>query len=177
VGKLAAQSDRPIQGRNGDHLQFYLDTQDGNFYQVDVNTQSRDGSEVQIYIAEEPIPSAQDASSDNPFGSEAFGPDENAALSYKAIGLSNGDFVALSYIRIESQLEADLGTASFVTAYGMMFDDGGPDGRGIHDIHYNPTARGAPNQDGALALYSQDATTKALKRTWYFFKFNDETID
>ena len=175
VGTLDKSTEKPIQGRNGDHLQFYLGTQNGQSYQVDVNTASRDGTDVGVYIAEEPLSVAEDASDGNPFGLEHFGFDDSAALSYRTIGLNDAEFVALSYIRIENQLEADLGTAQFVAAYGMMFDDGGPNGKGIHDIHYNPTAKGAPDQDGALALYTLDAQGKP-KRIWYFFKFQNDSI-
>lgn len=176
VGTLEVSTERPIQGRNGDHLQFYLKTQDGGFYQADVNTRSRDGSDIGVYIAEESLPPATDATPGNPFGPEQLGFDDSAQLSYQKIGLTDQDFVALDYTRIESQLRADLGVAEFVMAYGMAFDDGGPDGKGIHDVHYNPTASGAPDQDGALALYTLDAQTKAPKRVWYFFKFRDDNI-
>jgi hypothetical protein len=176
VGTYQNTTDRPIQGRNGDHLQFYLSVAQGEFYQVDVNTQSRDGSEVGVYIAEEALQPTEDAGTGDPFGTPTLGVDASAALSYKAMGLTNANFVLLPYTRIESQLEADLAAAKFVSAYGMMFDDGGANGKGIHEIHFNPTAPGAPDQDGALALYSVDSGTKALKRTWYFFKFQGDRI-
>jgi hypothetical protein len=173
VGTVDTRSDRAIQGRNGDHLQFYLNTAQGESYQVDVNTQSRDGSDIGVYIAEELLEPAADATTDNPFGAEVFGANTTAQLSYRKLGLADGDFDQLSYIRIENQLAADLAGTRFVTAYGMMFDDGGPHGKGVHDIHYNLNAS---DQDGALALYKLDADTQKPKRIWYFFKFQDETI-
>ncbi|MBW4023226.1 MAG: YukJ family protein [Proteobacteria bacterium] len=176
IGTLEVSTERPIQGRNGDHLQFYLKTQDNRYYQADVNTRSRDGSDIGVYIAEEPLPPATDATPTNPFGPEHLGFDGHALLSYRKIGLTDQDFVALDYTRIEGQLEADLGAARFVMAYGMAFDDGGPNGKGIHEVHFNPSAPGAPDQDGALALYTLDAQTMAPKRVWYFFKFRDDNI-
>lgn len=173
VGTVSLSSDRAIQGRNGDHLQFELEAGGGESYQVDVNTQSRDGSDIGIYIAEETLAPAEDATADNPFGQESLGAQPGAQLSYRQLGLTDADFTPLSYIRIENQLAADLDGTRFVAAYGMMFDDGGPHGKGIHDIHYNA---GKADEDGALALYKLDETTQKPKRIWYFFKFQDEHI-
>jgi hypothetical protein len=44
VGTIVQDSERPITGRSGDHLQFYVNIGGGARYQVDVNTQSSDGS-------------------------------------------------------------------------------------------------------------------------------------
>jgi len=173
VGAVEISTERPIQGRNGDHLQFYISVSADAAYQVDVNTQSRDSSEIGVYIAEEKL---DPISPDAPFGAENFGVDRSAELNYRAIGLTDDDFAPLPYTRIENQLKADLGTAKFVTAYGMTFDDGGADGKGVHEIHFNPTAPAAPNQDGALALYTLDAATGKPKRIWYFFEFQEDRI-
>jgi hypothetical protein len=176
VGTPQLSQERSLEnGPSGDHLQFYLDAGAAGSFQVDVNTQSRDGSEIGIYIAEETLAPAADATDDNPFGAEALGPVQNAALSYEQMGLANRDFTQLSDARIEDQLRADLGTARFVAAYGMMFNDGGANGKGIHETHFNPTAP-APDQDGALALYTFDTDGKTPKRVWYFFKFQTDAI-
>lgn len=161
VGKLETSTEKPIQGRNGDHLQFYLSIGGGQAYQVDVNTQSRDGSQIGLYIAEEPLDSAPDF---------PLGPSGDASLSYKGIGLSNAEFANTDYTRIEGQLEADLNRADLVVAYGLTFDDGPGGGMGLHETHYT----GRPNQDGALALYLTDGA--ATKRVWYFFKFQEDSI-
>jgi hypothetical protein len=176
VGKFETGREQPIQGRNGDHLQFYLSIGDGGSYQIDVNTQSRDGSEIGVYIAEETLAPLANARPDEPFGAPSFGVDSEAALSYKAIGLTNGDFELLPYTRIEEQLTADIEAAQFVAAYGMMFDDGGANGKGLHETHFNPHAPGAPNQDGGLALYTLESATNRPKRIWYFFKFANYSI-
>jgi len=176
IGQLDISSERPIQGRNGDHLQFYISAGQAGAYQVDVNTQSRDGTEIGVYIAEETLDPAANGGQGQPFGQPSLGVDLNAALSYKAIGLDDGNFVLLPYTRIESQLEADLGAAQFVAAYGMTFDDGGEDGKGLHETHFNPKAPGAPDRDGALALYTVDTVSGKPKRVWYFFKFAGDSI-
>ncbi len=173
VGAAEISSERPIQGRNGDHLQFYIRVDAGTAYQADVNTQSRDGSDIGVYIAEETL---DPVSAEAPFGEPKFGADSGAELSYHAIGLTDGNFVALPYTRIEDQLRADLATSKFVTAYGSMFDDGGANGKGVHETHFNPAPPARPNQDGALALHALDGATGKPKRIWYFFKFQEDSI-
>jgi hypothetical protein len=70
--------------------------------------------------------------------------------------------------------EAERGAAEhFVSVYGMTFDDGGADGKGVHETHLNP---GRQNQDGALLAYSIEAGTGRPKRTWFFFKFRNEAL-
>jgi len=173
VGTVETGSERPITGRSGDHLQFYIDAGAGARYQVDVNTQSRDGTDVLVHIADEALDESGSANPSQPFGAPDYGVSSDAQLSYKAMGLKDGDFTPLSYSRIEARLETALNAAAFVAVYGMTFDDGGRNGKGVHDIHFNP---GKTNRDGALAIYSQDAGTGKPRRTWFFFKFQGETI-
>ncbi|HEX7641350.1 MAG TPA: hypothetical protein VF472_03965 [Burkholderiaceae bacterium] len=163
VGTVEVSTERPIQGRNGDHLQFYLDVGNGSAYQVDVNTQSRDGSQIGLYIAEEDFDIPEDLQP---------GRDGDAALSYGHIGLTDDNFVATDYTRIERQLTADLNRSQLVVAYGLSFQDPGPNGAGIHETHFT----GRPNQDGALALYIPNAPGAQAKRVWYFFKFGTDSI-
>ena len=167
VGTVDQNSERPISGHSGDHLQFYVEVGGGARYQVDVNTQSEDGSDVLVYIADQNTePSGNNP--DEPFGAPAYGVFPNAQLSYKEMGLKDGDFAPMTYFRIDGQLNA----SEFVVVYGMSFDDGGPDGKGVHEVHYN----GGANHDGALLIYSLDAATGKPKRTWFFFRFKDSTI-
>jgi hypothetical protein len=56
--------------------------------------------------------------------------------------------------------------------YGHLYDDGGPNGKGIHETHY---VQGSNNQDGAVAVYHRD-DSGALTRTWFFFKFAEDHI-
>jgi hypothetical protein len=163
VGKIEVSTERPIQGRNGDHLQFYLNVGGNAAYQVDVNTQSRDGSQIGLYIAEEDFDIPDDMQ---------LGRSSDAALSYGKIGLTNENFKATDYTRIQAQLQADLDRAQLVVAYGQSFQDPGPNGSGIHETHYT----GRPNQDGALALYIADTPGAQAKRVWYFFKFGTDSI-
>ena len=172
VGTVDRNSEAPITGRSGDHLRFYLAIGNGTRVQVDVNTRSRDGSPVQVYIADQDV-NVSGTNPDEPFGSPAYGVFPNASLSYAAMGLYDSDFVDLAATRLDGQLEAALNAAEFVTAYGQTFDDGGADGKGVHEIHFNP---GATNQDGALAIYSVDSGTGRPKRTWFFFKFVTDRI-
>jgi uncharacterized protein YukJ len=174
VGKIVQDSEKPITGRSGYHLQFYVDIGNGLQYQVDVNTQSEDGSAVEVYIADENLEDS-DPNSPAPFGPPAYGvfPAPTTKLSYKAMGLTDSDFAPVTYFRLDSQLTAALSTSTFVSVYGLTFEDGG-NVRGIHETHLNTNA---PDQDGALAVYWQDAATSSLKRTWFFFKFNNQTID
>jgi hypothetical protein len=172
VGTVEQSSEQPITGRSGDHLQFYVDVGGGARYQVDVNTLSSDGSAVEVYIADQGVnPSGTNPV--EPFGAPAYGVFPNAQLSYAAMGLNDGDFAPLSYERIDGQLRAALNAAHFVSVYGMTFDDGGPDGKGIHETHFNP---GEANQDGAILIYSVDSGTGNPKRTWFFFKFQNERL-
>ena len=174
VGTVDKTTEHPIQGSGGDHLQFYLNIGGGSRYQIDVNTLSRDGSEIGVYVANEPLdPPPATTPADQPFGgAPTYGVDREAQLSYAGLGLTDADFAQLSPIRIEASLEAALNQSSFVCAYGLVFDDGGANGKGLHETHFS----GRPNQDGAVAVYSQDPASGALKRIWFFFKFSDQSI-
>ncbi len=169
-------TERPITGRNGSHLQFYVNAGAGGAFQVDVNTQSRDGSQIGLYIAVEDLqPAPGDAN--QPFGAPEFGLIPDAQLSYAGLGLTNADFAPTDPTRIESQLENDLDQSTFLAVYGLSFDDAGTNGRdvrGIHETHF--AGANHPNQDGALALYSTDPATSKPIRTWYFFKFQEDQI-
>ncbi len=167
VGVVQAGDTRPIEGEGGDHLQFYLTVGEGARWQVDVNTQSIDGSEVGVYIADEPLDAAGGAAG-QPFGAPAYGVDNEAQLSYAGLGLKDLDFRQIEAERIEAELEAALSQSSFVSVYGAVFQD--PTGDGVHDVHYT----GRSNQDGALAVYV--AGEGAPKRTWFFFKFANQSI-
>jgi len=87
-------------------------------------------------------------------------------------GFTPSEFTQISATRIAAQLEAALAESEFVSIYGQVFDDGGANGKGIHETHYT----GLPNQDGAIAVYTRDPTTNTPKRTWFFFKFNEDSI-
>lgn len=172
VGTVVQDSEKPITGRSGDHLQFYVDIGGGTRYQVDVNTQSSDGSEVEVYVANEAIP-ASTANANQPFGPQAYGLFPDAKLSYAGLGLTNNDFEATPYSQLDNLLKAKLDASTFVAIYGMTFDDGGENGKGIHETHFN---HGKTNQDGALVIYSIDPNTNATGRTWFFFKFNEDSV-
>ncbi len=163
VGTVEASTERPIQGRNGDHLQFYLNIGGTSAYQVDVNTQSRDGSQIGLYIAQEDFDIPEDLQP---------GLDTAATLSYAGIGLSDDNFAATDYTRVESQLKADLSRSQLVVAYGLTFKDPGPNGAGVHETHFT----GRNNQDGALALYIAAEDGGQAKRLWYFFKFQTDSV-
>jgi hypothetical protein len=170
VGTVEQSTERPITGRSGDHLQFYLDIGAGTRYQVDVNTQSSDGSAIGVYVADQDLAPAGTNPAE-PFGPQAYGVFPNAKLSYAAIGLADGDFTPVNYYRIDSMLQAALSGSTFVSVYGMTFDDGGADGKGVHDVHFNA---GDASEDGAVLIYASGAG--GPKRTWFFFKFQDDTI-
>lgn len=172
VGTLVKDSEQPVFGRNGDHLQFYVDIGGGNRFQVDVNTQSRDGSEIEVYVASQDVnPSGTNPT--QPFGAPAYGVFTDAQLSYGAMGLNDNDFDQIPYFRFDNLLQAKLEAAAFVSIYGMAFDDGGPTGKGIHEIHYNP---GETDQDGAVLIYSTDPSTGNPLRTWFFCKFAEDNL-
>jgi len=170
VGTVEQSTEKPITGRSGNHLQFYIDIGNGVRYQVDVNTQSSNGSEIGVYIADETLEASSD-NPDEPFGPPAYGRFPNSKLSYSALGLNNDNFAPLPYFRIDGQLSSALNSAVFVSVYGMTFDDGGFDGKGIHDTHYN---RGQTNRDGGLVVYWLDSGKP--KRSWYFFKFQEDSL-
>ena len=164
VGTVEKATEHDIVGRNGEHLQFYVDVDTGIRYQVDVNIQSRDDSEILLYVATESLASGS--------GAPAFGVFSDAQLSYAGMGLTDGEFQSLSAVRIQSMLEAALNAGDCVAVYGQVFDDGGTDGKGIHETHYNS---GRHNEDGALAIHGRDAQGSP-RRTWFFFKFSDDHI-
>jgi hypothetical protein len=173
VGKPITGDDKPITGPSGDHLQFFVDAGEAGRFQVDVNTQSRTGSPVQVYAAVEPAtPAGADPGDLSALPTSGLFAD--AELSYAAMGLTQGDFAPMNYYRIDSLLNAALSGADAVSVYGVTFDDGGPNGKGVHDIHMDPSA--ARNQDGALVVYAADADGKISQRTWYFFKFDDQQL-
>jgi hypothetical protein len=170
VGTVETSTEHEIVGHSGEHLQFYVDVNVGVRYQVDVNIQSSDGTPIGVYVATEALDAG--GNPNQPFGPPAYGVFSNASLSYAGLGLNDGQFQAMSAARIQSLLESNLNSAEFVAIYGMTFDDGGASGKGIHETHYD---QGHPNQDGALAIYSLDAQNKP-QRTWFFFKFQNDSI-
>lgn len=171
VGTVEKATEHDIVGRNGEHLQFYVDVHAGVRYQADVNIQSRDDSEILMYVATESL-RAQGSNPDEPFGPPAFGVFPDAQLSYAGMALTDDEFQSLSAVRIQAMLEAALNQGDFVAVYGQVFDDGGADGKGIHETHFNSSLT---NQDGALAVYGKDSQGNP-QRTWFFFKFSDDRI-
>lgn len=172
VGTVVAGTEHAIVGRNGDHLQFSVAVGPSLSYQVDVNTLSRDGTAILSYVADETL-TAQSPTS--PFGPPCFGvfTAPEVKLSYKEIGVTDAQFAPVSATRIESQLEAALQQSEFVAVYGLMFDDGGANGKGIHETHRNP---GFPEQDGAVVVYLPPQATQPPIRRWFFFMFGDESV-
>ncbi|WP_233858202.1 hypothetical protein [Paraburkholderia sp. HD33-4] len=72
------------------------------------------------------------------------------------------------------KLEAALSQSKFVAIYGLVFDDGGPDGKGVHETHFNSTPEDK-DKDGAVVVYNVDANQNP-SRTWFFFKFVGDQI-
>jgi len=169
VGTVEVSTEHQIVGQSGTHLQFYIRVSPTVQYQVDVNVQSSDGTEVMMFIGEEPLTPQKGATQ---FGDPAYGVYADAELSYAGMGLQNSQFVSTPDTRVEQQLEAALNAATFVAAFGMMFDDGGSNGKGIHEIHFDPPG---PNQDGALAIYTVSGGGTPIRK-WFFFKFDDQSI-
>ena len=170
VGTVEPTTVKQISGQNGLHLQFEIKVNDTIQYQADLNVQSSDGSEVMVDSGDETLTVQAGSTS---FGDPAYGVYTNAQLSYPKVGLTEGDFTGTPASRIENQLKTAFAGSTFVAVFGQTFDDGGPNGKGIHDIHFYP---GLANQDGALAVYTAGANGAAPTRTWFFFKFNDQTI-
>jgi hypothetical protein len=171
IGTVEKATEHEIVGRSGEHLQFYVDAGADARYQVDVNIQSRDGTEVLVYMATESL-AGLGCNPGEPSGAPAPGVFTDARLSYAGMGLNDGEFQAVSPVRIQSKLEAALNQSNLVAIYGQVFDDGGPNGKGIHETHFNP---GLANQDGAVAVYGKDDQGNP-QRTWFFFMFSDEHI-
>jgi len=171
VGTVVVSTEHEIVGRNGEHLQFYVDIGNGVRYQVDVNIQSSDGRPIEMYVGAENVDPVG-VTPNEPFGAPQYGVFSNAALSYAGIGLADAMFSSVSAVRIQQQLEAAFAQSSFVAIYGLVFDDGGPNGKGIHETHLNVTRS---NQDGALAVYAKDVGGQP-QRKWFFFKFLEDHI-
>jgi hypothetical protein len=169
VGTVDTSAEKIIDGRSGEHLQFEVIIDGSTRFQVDVNTQSKDGSSVFVCIADETVEAKGE------LGPGQFGvfPAPEAQLSYAKLGLQDSQFSQVSSGRIEAQLEAALGQSVSVALYGFTFDDGGSDGKGIHETHFN----GQNDQDGAVAVYLQpdDGETQVTRR-WFFFKFSGQKI-
>lgn len=171
VGTVVISTEHEIVGRNGEHLQFYVDIGNGVQYQADVNIQSSDGEPIEMYVGAENVDPAG-VTPDEPFGSPQYGVFFDAALSYAGIGLADAIFSPASAVRIQQQLEAAFAQSTFVVLYGFVFDDGGPNGKGIHETHLNATLI---DRDGALAVYGKDASGHP-QRKWFFFKFEEDHI-
>jgi deoxyribonuclease-2 len=169
LGTVDKSREKPISGRSGEHLQFFLNLYGSTQYQVDTNTQSEDGTEIGAYVADEVLAAV---STDPPFGPEQIGVFPNASLSYKHMGLVDSNFAPLSSLRLDAQLEAALNQSAYVEVYGFTFDDGGQRGKGIHETHLNP---GKDNQDGAVAVYMINSQGQPIRR-WFFFKFQGDSI-
>ena len=105
-------------------------------------------------------------------GAPAYGVFANASLSYAGLGLTDDEFTPVSASRIQSRLEAALSQSEFVVIYGLVFDDGGPDGKGIHGTHFDHTHE---NADGAVVVYNIDSNGNP-SRMWFFFKFAGDQI-
>jgi len=167
TGTVDQSSEKPISGRSGKHLQFYVQADNSTRYQVDTNVESSDGSEIQVYVAVEKL---QPTNTNPPFGPETYGLSTNASLSYAGIGLNDDNFADASDVRLESQLESALNDSVFVAAYGLTFNDGNISG--IHENHFNPHRK---NQDGAIAIYMKDTDGTPIRK-WFFFKFEGDHI-
>jgi hypothetical protein len=140
-------------------------------YQVDVNIQSSDGTPIEVYVGGEDL-DPQGTNPDEPLGAPAYGVFEDASLSYAQLGITDSQSIPVSSSRIQSQLEAALSQSEFVAIYGLVFDDGGPDGKGIHETHFDPAYE---NEDGAVVVYSIDSSNNR-SRAWFFFKFSGDLI-
>ncbi|MER8810371.1 deoxyribonuclease II family protein [Mesorhizobium australicum] len=171
VGIVDQTTEHPITGRSGSHLQFYIEAGPSVRCQVDVNIQSRDGSEIEVYVGHDPLQPAG-TNPAQPLGTSAYGVFRSAELSYPALGLRDDEFTPTSALHILGMLDAALSQSEFVSVYGKLFNDGLASERGIHDTHFT----GKANQDGAIAVYIRDPVTHTLKRTWYFFKFREDSI-
>jgi deoxyribonuclease-2 len=169
LGTINKSTEKQITGQDGVHWQFYVQMYGTTQYQVDTNVQSKNGSEVGVYVADEALPAV---STQPPFGPVLLSFYPNASLSYQALGLNDADFVPLSDSRLETQLEGALNESAYVSVYGFVFDDGGPDGKGIHDNHFNP---GKLDQDGGIAVYMINQQGQPIRR-WFFFKFQSDSI-
>ncbi len=170
VGTVDTNAEKIIDGRSGEHLQFEVVIDGSTRFQVDVNTQSKDGSSVLVCIADETV----DANGELGPGQFGVFPAPNAALSYAKLGLQDSQFSEVTSARIEAQLEAALGQSVSVGLYGFTFDDGGSDGKGIHETHFNS---GKKDEDGAVVVYLQpDDGQKQVTRRWFFFKFDGDKI-
>ena len=72
-------------------------------------------------------------------------------------------------------MNAALSEADALSVYGVTFDDGEANGKGVHDIHMDTSTK-ADNQDGALVVYAADADGKVSQRTRYFLKFDNQDL-
>lgn len=171
VGSVIPSTEHEIVGREGEHLQFYVDTGNGAKYQVDVNIQSSNGQAIELYISAESLDPVG-VTPNEPFGAPQYGVFFDASLSYAGIGLTDAMFASVSAVRAQQQLEAAFAQSAFVVVYGFEFDDGGANGKGMHETHLNATR---VNQDGALAIYGTDANGQP-QRKWFFFKFAEDHI-
>lgn len=171
VGTVVTSTEHEIVGRNGEHLQFYVDAGNGVTYQADVNIQSSNGQAIEMYVGAENLDPVG-VTPNEPFGAPQYGVFPDAALSYAGIGLTDAMFSPVSAVRIQQQLEAVFAQSTFIVIYGLVFDDGGANGKGIHETHFNATR---PNRDGALVVYGTDANG-APQRKWFFFKFEEDSI-
>ncbi len=152
VGTVDTNAEKIIDGRSGEHLQFEVIIDGATRFQADVNTQSKDGSAVFVCIADETV----DANGELGPGQFGVFPAPAAQLSYAKLGLQDSQFSQVSSARIEAQLEAALGDSVSVGLYGFIFDDGGSDGKGIHETHLNP---GHADEDGAVVVCTSSRTT------------------
>jgi deoxyribonuclease-2 len=168
LGTIDKTTEKQISGQSGLHWQFYVQMYGTTRYQVDTNVQSKDGSEVGVYVADELLPAV---STQPPFGPVMLGVFPNASLSYAGLGVTDDEFVPISQSRLESQLESALNQSYYVEVYGFYFNDG-TDEKGIHDNHYNA---GKPNQDGGIAVYLINSKGQPVRR-WFFFKFQEDHI-
>lgn len=158
-GRVLHASEQTVSGRNGDHLQFFLDIGGEKRYQVDINVRSKYGTNIEVYFADEELP--------GPFEFQ-YG-EFPAEVSYYKLGLKDEQFSQVGERWITNKLEAELNNAKFVEIFGTTFANGRLNG--VHDVHYT----GIPHRDGAIAIYPK-RPEDGYMRTWVFFKFAEQVI-
>ena len=113
-GRVLHASEQTVSGRNGDHLQFFLDIGGEKRYQIDINVRSKYGTNIEVYFADEELP--------GPFEFQ-YG-EFPAEVSYYKLGLKDEQFSQVGERWITNKLEAELNNAKFVEIFGTTFANG-----------------------------------------------------
>lgn len=142
----------------------------GGVYECAFNIHSSRGSHVQFAELEEELDAAD-------LPAPGF---YEASLSYKELGLANGDFAPVRDGDLHVLVTQYAERCDLMAAYGVTYSDGA----GLHDLHMRSgepprspyVEEERPDEDGALVFYFLRSREPTLVARWVLVKFETQSL-